>query len=79
MTKKIELTRPEKEALVYKIKMYFREELEYEIGAFPAEFLLDFFLDEMGPAIYNKAISDAHQYIDEKLTNLVDELYYMEQ
>lgn len=39
----IEFSRDEKEAIVHKVKNYFSEKLDYEIGQFDAEFLLDFF------------------------------------
>ena len=38
----------EKSALVDKIKNYFKNELSQDIGQFDAEFLLEFFSDEIG-------------------------------
>lgn len=49
----------EKDAIVRKIQTYFREELDQELGQFEAAFLLNFFLEEVGPFIYNKALTDA--------------------
>lgn len=39
----IKLGEDEKAQMVQKVKMYFREELDQEIGGFDAEFLIDFF------------------------------------
>jgi uncharacterized protein (DUF2164 family) len=45
---KIEFSKKEKEIMIQKVKMYFREELTQEIGNFDAEFLIDFFAEEIG-------------------------------
>ena len=39
----IKFSTEETESIVRKIQLYFREELDQEIGRFDAEFLLDFF------------------------------------
>lgn len=41
------------------IQRYCSEELDTDIGELQASFLLDFILREIGPHIYNQAISDA--------------------
>jgi uncharacterized protein (DUF2164 family) len=50
----ISFTKQEKELLVHKLKHYFTEELDQDIGQFDAEFLLDFFGKEMGIYYYNR-------------------------
>lgn len=37
---KIQFTKAEKEAMVQKVKLYFREELDQDMGQFDAEFLI---------------------------------------
>lgn len=74
---KIEFTKEEAELLIDKIKIYFREELDQEIGAFPARFLLDFFTEEVGPFYYNKGLADAHTFIESKIEQMTDELYWL--
>jgi len=44
----IEFSKEEKQALVEKIRTYMNDELDQEIGHFDAEFLLDFFSDNIG-------------------------------
>ena len=44
----IEFTSQEKEQLVDKIQHYFLKELDQELGQFDADFLLDFFSEQMG-------------------------------
>ena len=45
------------------IQRYCSEELDLEIGELQASFLLDFIVREIGPHIYNQAISDAQAHI----------------
>jgi len=45
------------------------------IGELPAGMLLNFFLEEIGPAIYNKAIADAQARMLRRVDDLSGELY----
>ncbi|GAA6132102.1 DUF2164 domain-containing protein [Halopseudomonas sabulinigri] len=65
--KDIEFSREQKERMVGKIKAYFQDELQQDIGGFEAEFLIDFFAKELGPSFYNRGIFDAQQVFNEKL------------
>jgi uncharacterized protein (DUF2164 family) len=56
--------------MVASIKAYFRENLEDEIGDMKAGLVLDFFLKELAPTIYNKAIGDAKAYLLNTVTDL---------
>lgn len=67
---KIEFSLQQKQALVDKIQRYFDNELEQEIGQFDAEFLLDFFATEIGPAFYNQALLDAQSALESKLDDV---------
>lgn len=58
-----------KEALA-SIERYFRENMEEPIGNVAAGALLGFFLEEIGPAIYNRAVAD----VQERLMLRVSEL-----
>src|SRR5579872_827504 len=57
--KSIELEKKEREVAIASIKRYFAEELPEPIGDLPAGLLLNFFLEEVGPLIYNRAVTDA--------------------
>lgn len=70
-------TREETEQIVGKIKLYFSNELDQEIGAFDAEFLIDFFSKEIGAHYYNQGLTEAmNLFTDraEELTYLIQEL-----
>lgn len=56
--------------LLSSIKRFFGEELEMEVGDLKAAQVLDFFVGEMGPSIYNQAIADAQAYFMEKASDL---------
>ncbi len=57
----------DKALLVYKITRYFNDELGQNIGNFDAEFLIGFFVEQIGPAIYNKGLNDAHNILLERV------------
>lgn len=75
---KPELTAPQKEAMVAKLKHYFEEELDQEIGGFEAEFLIDFFARELGAHFYNRGLHDAHTLFVSRVQDLADAVYELE-
>jgi uncharacterized protein (DUF2164 family) len=74
----IKFTQEEKETLIPKIKMYLNEELDFEIGNFDAEFLLDFFSEEVGPYFYNKGIKDSLDMLDTRMEEVKESIYVLE-
>jgi len=74
----IKFTKEEKETLIPKIKMYLAEELDMEIGNFDAEFLLDFFSEEVGPYFYNRGIKDSLDMLDTRMEEVKESIYVLE-
>lgn len=68
----IKFSQPEIETIAKRIQLYFSEELKHDIGRFDAEFLLDFFAQEVGPYFYNRGLQEAQSVLSGKL----DELSY---
>ena len=64
--------------IVQKIQGYFREELDQKIGQFDAEFLLNFFSEEIGPYYYNSGLFDAQAILESKLETIEDAIYEIE-
>lgn len=64
--------------LVASIKRYFDEKMEEEIGDLKADLLLDFFLKEIGPSVYNQAVADAQAFFQEKTADLDGACYEAE-
>lgn len=56
--------------MIASIQQYFLEERDEEIGQLQASFLLDFVLEQIGPSIYNRAISDAQAHLQCFVTDL---------
>ncbi len=48
--------------LLGSIKRYVAEHFDQDIGDLKAGSLLDYFLKELGPTLYNQAIADAQAY-----------------
>ena len=73
------ISKDEKAILVRKIQLYFSEELKQQIGQFDAEFLLDFFSQELGAYYYNRGLYDAQAALAAKLEDVQDAIYQLEQ
>jgi len=52
------------------IKRYAREELDLDVGDLKAGSLLEFFLKELGPTVYNTAVADAQRYMQDRALDL---------
>lgn len=62
-------------AMLQLVEGYFMDEFDEELSQFKAEQLLDFFIENLGPPIYNQAIRDAHAFIQDKLGDLEGDFY----
>lgn len=74
----IEFGRDEKAVLVDRLKRWFAQELDQELGGFDAEFLLDFVVEQIGPQIYNRAVQDAIVALEMQADTLKDALWALE-
>ncbi|MEW8626278.1 MAG: DUF2164 domain-containing protein [Candidatus Thiodiazotropha sp.] len=52
--------------------------MDQEIGRFDAEFLLDFFSEEIGPCYYSRGLQDARAVLESCLENIGEALYEIE-
>ncbi|KFC65109.1 hypothetical protein FF80_02866 [Devosia sp. LC5] len=77
--KPIKFSREETKAIVDEIRDYFRNELDQDIGSIPAEMLMMFFADKMGAYFYNRGVYDAQALVRERMDNLTDDLFGLEQ
>ena len=75
---KLEFTPEEKAQIVHKIKAYFEEKLDQRIGTFEAEFLIDFFGEQVGAYFYNQGLNDAQALVAQKVEEIVDSIYELE-
>jgi uncharacterized protein (DUF2164 family) len=62
----------EAEALLVKsIRRYFDENMDEPIGGLQAGMLLDFFMKEIAPSVYNQAIADAQSYMQDRALDML--------
>jgi uncharacterized protein (DUF2164 family) len=71
----IELDKHTRTEAIASIQRYAEENLAEPLGTLPATLLLDYFLEEIGPAIYNQAIADAQSRILQRTSDLTGELF----
>lgn len=73
----INLSSEEKQRLKDEIKYYFEEERGENIGIIASENVLDFFLNNLGKYIYNKALDDARNWYEMRIGDLQSDYYAM--
>ena len=66
----IELSREARDRAVVSIERYFADELDQRIGNVAAGALLGFFLGEIGPLVYNKAVSQVQERLQDRVQEL---------
>ena len=71
----IEISSEASKAAIASIQRYFSENMDEPIGSLEAGSLLSFFLKEIGPVVYNKAIADAQARLQERVAELDVEVY----
>jgi len=74
----INISQDNQKQLIASIKRYFEEYMEDEIGDLKADLLLDYFLKEIGPMVYNQAIADAAAFFRERAADLDASCYEVE-
>ena len=75
---RIKLSADRRAALLLAIKEYVAEEFDEPLSDFRANGLLDFFVRELGPAVYNQGVRDAASYVQQKLSDIEGEVTEVE-
>ncbi len=57
----VEITKEDRQQAIGSIMRYFAENMEERIGNVSAGALLGFFLEEIGPLVYNQAVVDVQE------------------
>ncbi|CAM3971292.1 DUF2164 domain-containing protein [Pseudoalteromonas byunsanensis] len=78
MSHKIDLTSEQHDALVLQAQSYCRKNLDLDLEQFDAAFLVDFFVEQIGKQVYNRAIGDAKSHLEQHFEVLADRLYELE-
>ncbi|MES2208273.1 MAG: DUF2164 domain-containing protein [Pseudomonadota bacterium] len=71
----IQLSKEVRKEAISSIERYFSENMEEQIGNIAADALLGFFIEEIGPAIYNKAVSDVQEQMQLRVSELDIEIH----
>jgi uncharacterized protein (DUF2164 family) len=71
----IELPEDARTEAIASIQRYFDANMEEPIGNVAAGALLGFFLEEIAPAVYNKAIVDAQESMQARIVDLDIDLH----
>jgi len=66
----IEIPREARQQAIASIERYFNEHMEERIGNIAAAALLNFFIEEVGPSIYNQAVSDVQERLQLRISEL---------
>lgn len=70
-----ELDRQTRGEAVASLQRYFAENMPEPLGDLPAGMLLDFFLAEVGPLVYNAAIGEAQTRMLRHMGDFTGDLY----
>lgn len=66
----IELERDVRDTAIASLRRYFDQHMEEPIGNIAAGALLGFFLEEIGPTIYNRAVADVQERLQLRVSEL---------
>lgn len=71
----IEISKEQRQRAVTSIERYFRQNMDEPIGNVAAAGLLGFFLEEIGPLIYNQAVSDVQDRLQARVLEVDMEVH----
>ena len=71
----IELTKEAKQEAIASIERWFAEERDERIGNIAAGALLAFMLEEIAPAVYNRAVADVQERLQMRVGELDIEIH----
>jgi uncharacterized protein (DUF2164 family) len=66
----IEIPKEARQQAVASIERYFLENMEEKIGNIAAGALLGYFLEEIGPLVYNQAVADVQERLQVRVSEL---------
>jgi uncharacterized protein (DUF2164 family) len=71
----IEISKESRQQAVASIERYFLENMDERIGNIAAGALLGFFLEELGPLVYNKAVAEVQERLQMRVSELDIEIH----
>ena len=74
----IALPKDLRQQAITSIERYFQQERDERIGNVAAAALLDFFVQEIGPSLYNQAVTDVQERMQARVSELDIEVHEAE-
>ena len=71
----IELSKEARNEAIASIERYFHENMDEKIGNLAAGALLGYFLEEIGPLVYNKAVTDVQERLQSRIAEIDIEIH----
>ena len=71
----IEIAKEARQQAVQSIERWFLDERDEKIGNIAASALLGFFLEEIGPLVYNRAVADVQDRLGARIAELDSEFH----
>jgi uncharacterized protein (DUF2164 family) len=71
----IKLSDDRRRAILGSLNRLYQDEFDAELSSFQAERILQFFLERLGPSVYNQAVQDARGFMQGRLDDLDAEFY----
>lgn len=71
----IELNKDARKQALASIERYFLENMDEKIGNIQAGALLNFFVEEIGPSLYNQAVLDVQERLQTRIMELDIEVH----
>jgi uncharacterized protein (DUF2164 family) len=71
----IDISAEQRRQAIASIERYFRETMEDKIGNIVAAGLLGYFLEELGPIVYNKAVADVQERLQARVSEVDIEVH----
>jgi uncharacterized protein (DUF2164 family) len=71
----IEISAEQRKEAIASIERYFRENMDEKIGNIAAGGLLGYFLEELGPVVYNKAVADVQERLQARVSEVDIEIH----
>ena len=66
----IELSKEDRAQAIASLERYFKEQFEERLGNIQAGALLNFFLEEIGPCVYNRAVAEVQERLQLRVSEV---------
>ena len=71
----IHLTEDQKRNMMKEIESFWLDEFDEKTGVIKQQAIFDFFMEQIAPAIYNRALDDAKAWCKQSMENMQDDYY----